>query len=209
MPWSDGCGMLGGGSACPGAPSAQSPPLHVPAPVPHRLLPQFPLWGCQGWQEEPGELDEPSQDLTTGAGSIPPVLQARAGHEVQPHVCQGTLGTCHCQPTMGENAPKLSGGGSGPLILPPPASQHCRCPYDPKSTPNPFGHGMSIALSPGSGRCSTYRVVVPRSPPGPTVPPWMQAPGQASDGRARPGCCGDVPAPLLTSDGGKSRPQSK
>lgn len=143
-------GLMDGG-CLEGAQPARCPPLHVSAPVPHRPLPQFPLWGCQGWQEEPGELDEPSQDLTTGAGSIPPVLQARAGREVQPHVCQGTLGTCHCQPTMGENAPKLSRGGSGPLILPPPASQHCQCPRDPKSTPNPFGHGMSIALSAGSG----------------------------------------------------------
>lgn len=70
-------GLMDGG-CLEGAQPARCPPLHVSAPVPHRPLPQFPLWGCQGWQEEPGELDEPSQDLTTRAGSIPPVLQARA-----------------------------------------------------------------------------------------------------------------------------------
>lgn len=96
-------------SICP-VPSLPHPctgpalPAASVSPTEHR-------WGCQGWQEELGKLDEPSQDLATGAGSIPPLLQARAGHEVQPHMCQGTLGTCHCQPTMGENAPKLSREG--------------------------------------------------------------------------------------------------
>lgn len=156
-----------------------------------------------------------------------PYGAARGGRRIRvswmspARISQPELGASHrcCRPGHawhlplpthhGGKCPKTVQGGSGPLILPPPASQHCQCPCDPKSTPNPFGHSMSITLSAGSGRCSTCRVVVPRSIPGPMVPPWMQAPGQAGDGRARPGCCGDVPAPLLTSNGGKSRPQSK
>lgn len=75
------------------------------------------------WQQkgEPGKLDEPRQDLATGAGSIPVALQSRAGCEVLQHLCQGIL--CQHQGVSSDPSPLQRDPGR----VEPPA-QHCWAP---------------------------------------------------------------------------------
>lgn len=204
--------------------------LHLPGVLPSTSLHRSRTSSCLGFPHFPQFLPIQSADGAARGGR-----RSRVSRMSQARISQPGLGaSCRrCGPGLGTGRSRACATARlAPAAANPPwgkmpqngpgrgqdlSSCHPRHPSaagahaTPKSTPSPFGHGMSVAPSAGSGRCGSrggsWCHAAP--PPSPTVPPWMQAPGQAGDGGARPGCCGDVPAPLLTSDGGKSCPQSK
>lgn len=119
-------------------------PAHPSASV--SPLEQGRVQAFWAWWEK-GELskpDEPREDLATGAGSILPVLQTRAGCEVHPHVCQGTPGI-RCQqpgPARPPLLPAMRKTAAAPL--PSPRSKGGRrgqdgasCHPDPSTAEHP------------------------------------------------------------------------